>query len=96
MRLAILFGLLLMAWDASPAKALTFCSRPRTPYCVDSFSTFDDEFAFQSCRTEVESFVRDTKRYAECLDEERADAARDANKAVKQFNCKARRETFCP
>lgn len=86
----------LVAFFATPTNAAMFCSEPSEPYCLDTLSNSDDEWAFNSCRSEVESFVDDTNRYTQCLADERNEAVKKANDAVERFNCKARRQGFCP
>jgi hypothetical protein len=80
---------------SSPTLAFGYCTAPRSPYCVDGLIDFSDRFDFDLCRDEVERFVSDTQRYSECLNEERSKAIKKANEVVEQFNCKARRQTFC-
>lgn len=70
-----------------------YCSEPSKPFCLDM--GFNSESDFDMCRYEVESFVRSTNEYVRCLNEAGEDAIRKANRAVEQFNCKARRQSFC-
>lgn len=85
-------AMLLLVVDGSPIEA-HYCSEPIRPYCLDL--DFQSENDFDTCRFEVESFVRSTRAYTQCLDDARNDVVRKANRAVEQFNCKARRERFC-
>jgi hypothetical protein len=85
-------AVLLLVVSGGPTNA-HYCSEPTKPYCLDL--DFQSDGDFDNCRFEVESFVRSTSAYAQCLDDARNDAVRKANRAVEQFNCKARRESFC-
>lgn len=81
---------------ATPASAQMFCSPPPQPYCIDTLGFSRDEFAFQSCRMDVERFQRQVREFVQCLDDERERAIRDLNRAIERFNCHARGESFCP
>jgi hypothetical protein len=95
-RTAVALAGLLGIVTTHQVDAAMFCSEPSKPYCLDSFGDFSDQWEFEKCRSEVEGFVQKSKRYAECLSEARSDAVEKANTVVERFNCKARRERFCP
>lgn len=71
------------------------CSEPTKPYCINAFGTFDNDFSFQSCGDDMERFKRNTSDYLECLQRANDDAVEAYNKAVKTFNCGARKELLC-
>ena len=83
----------------TPAQSF-YCSEPRQPSCIDAFGTFDNEWSFNSCRSDMERYVSDVARYAACLYEEaerEADDARsEANDAIERFNCRAQGGLICP
>lgn len=70
-----------------------FCSEPQPPWCLNG--SLKDEYAFQSCRSEVQGYVKSAEHYADCLRDEANRAIRKANDVVRQFNCKAKGQTFC-
>ena len=93
------------------ASALSFyCSEPSVPYCVNGIGTFDDQFSFDMCKSDMERFVRETEDYNQCV---RAGAEREAEElfrdagnkieeaneelsdTIEEFNCRARREITC-
>jgi hypothetical protein len=83
-----------------PASASTildflFWTEPQEPYCIDSYGTFEDEWAFNSCRREVDSYVDEINRYVDCLNREQDEAIRKANEVIERFNCKANGGSFC-
>lgn len=87
---AILFG----SVNAS-AQYFRRCSEPTTPFCIDSYGTFDDEWSFRRCRSEVEAFVSVVQEFISCTRRNQQEAAEEADRIVERFNCKARGETFC-
>ena len=108
-RVIILFAFTLAGIQS--ATALNFyCSEPSAPYCVNGIGTFDDQFSFDMCKSEMERFVRATEDYNQCV---RDGAEREAEKlfrdagnkieeandelsdAIEEFNCRARREFVC-
>lgn len=78
------------------AEAMGFCSEPTKPYCVDQYGTFEDEWSFERCKSDVSTYVQQVRDYADCLEQERQDAIQAAQKAIERFNCKAKGDTFCP
>jgi len=97
MRFCVLF-LLATAGAVAPqmAAAIMFCSEPSKPYCLDAYGTFDDQWSFDQCRDEVQSFVDSVNRYVDCLGDEQREKTNDANEAVERFNCRASGNDFCP
>lgn len=69
-----------------------FCNEPSRPYCLDYGL---DKYNFDTCRYEVEQFVKRTKEFIQCLDDASSSAADAAKKAVKKFNCLAERNSYC-
>lgn len=84
-----------IALVATEAKAQLFCTKPIEPRCVTAFGTFDDDWAFDRCKRELNDFVAATKIYIDCLNSERDEAIRQTNEVISRFNCKARREIVC-
>jgi len=80
---------------SSSAHAILFCSEPSPPYCIDSYGTFDNDWSFRSCKSEVENYLANVERYLDCLDSEKLETSRKANEVVERFNCKARGDSFC-
>lgn len=66
------------------------CSAPVEPSCVEMLdsSGTSDTFAFDQCRSELESYQSDLKQYFQCLSDE-------LNEMIKKFNCKVKRDGFC-
>lgn len=61
---------LAVAWPAEKAGAYGFCSAPREPSCVDMLGISKDDFSFQMCRSEVESYRQRVQSYIRCLIDE--------------------------
>lgn len=81
------------------ASPFLFCTRPSEPFCIDSYGTFDDEWAFNRCRSEVERYLDEMSEYRSCLlrevEIEIDDAANEARRATERFNCKANGGLIC-
>ncbi len=79
----------------SGAHAFLYCSEPTEPYCLDGSGYFDDRWAFDSCRNDVEQFVREAEDYVDCLEDEQSEVIDQANKAIERFNCRAEGGSYC-
>lgn len=106
MRLWIFVSFAILLPTSNADAQAYYCTEPNEPYCVDSYGTFEDDYRFQSCRREMESYLREVERYEQCVvDEIRriADEAqmdvdrvrRDAEDALERFNCKAEGNSYC-
>ena len=66
-------------------NAYSYCVlEPREPHCVDSYGKWSN-YEFNNCKREVERFIEDSIKYAECRNQ----------KAICKFNCKASGDTYC-
>ena len=77
----------------STAHAL-ICSEPSEPYCIDDFDGFD-RMEFESCRSDVESYLQNVEDYIDCMRREQQRVSEDANDVIEKFNCLAAGETYC-
>lgn len=75
------------------ASVAMFCSEPSAPYCLNS--DFSDKYDFESCQSNMKSYLRNVADYRECLQNESNQALDEANKAIKKFNCRAKGESLC-
>jgi hypothetical protein len=69
------------------------CYEPDPPWCLNS--SLKTDYEFDSCRSEMESYVREVNNYVRCLDRAQDAAIRESNDAVRRFNCKAKGSSFC-
>ncbi|MES2667430.1 MAG: hypothetical protein V4712_15130 [Pseudomonadota bacterium] len=60
------------------AKAQSGCSEPRAPYCLTGFTTFEDEYSFNSCRSELETYQDEVQDFSQCLADEVQDLVDEA------------------
>jgi hypothetical protein len=86
--------LLLIAWSlaaclSTPAGAYVYCSEPSAPSCADDFTSFVDEYDFNSCRDDMEDYRRDVSYYLDCLSTEADETIAEYNRAVEDFNDRA-------
>lgn len=79
----------------SPANAAPYCNRPDPPSCVSMMSINLDEFSFNSCRRDVQSYRDEIEDYKRCLQNDLADAIDEYSSTVRKFNCYAKGETYC-
>jgi hypothetical protein len=91
----IVFGFFSLLVSISQASA--FCSKPDAPYCASSFGSFDDQYEFDRCKREMESYKDDVESFLRCqnlkieqIRSERQRAIDDYNEAVESFNRRAR------
>lgn len=95
-----LIALCIVSFFNGTTAAWSYCTAPDVPRCVTGFSTFEDEYSFNSCRQELDQMRDDVVEHSNCLkrqiDDEvlkaqRADDAAQATykSAVEYWNCKA-------
>lgn len=93
--LVVIVALSMLALGNSSAHARR-CWRPDPPSCLDYYGTFEDDFSFENCKREMESYLDEVTTYQECLQKDINEIADEANEQIKKFNCKASGESFCP
>lgn len=95
-RIAVNLALCLIVVLSSnfPSYAIMMCSEPRDPGCP-IFGNFDDQFAFDSCKAEMESYANRVDRYLQCLNDEKSGVVKKYNKSVERFNCFASGNDIC-
>ena len=81
--------------SSTQSNAFFFCNEPRAPSCVDGSGYFDDSSEFDRCKSDVESFVSETKDFVQCLTDASNEAVKAGNDAVEQFNCRAEGRSYC-
>ena len=79
----------------APTSALAFCSEPSKPYCIEGYGNFTDKYEAESCQSEVERFVENSRDYVQCLVTEQNESVEEANDVIKKFNCRIQGETIC-
>ena len=80
---------------ASDADASLYCSEPTEPSCISMLAISRDEFSFDTCRSEVESYLDEVRDYQQCLRDEINEKTDEANRVVEQFNCYAQGNELC-
>lgn len=79
-----------------PLKAWAYCSVPddSPPSCTEQMfqKRFADEWAFRSCKGDVEAYLSELEDWVMCVQRE---AEERSDEAVKQFNCKVEGDDFC-
>lgn len=83
----------MVAFVPAAAQAL-WCSEPSQPYCIDDYDGFT-RTEFDSCRYDVEAYLRDVRQYVECLQEEQQKVSGEADEVIENFNCLASGESYC-
>ncbi|RWN98692.1 hypothetical protein [Mesorhizobium sp.] len=92
---------LAMASGTGVSPALAYCSEPSAPYCATSYGSFNEQYEFESCKQEMESYQSEVEDFLSCNNREAQDAidtAKRANdnaiseydNAVQSFNSRAR------
>jgi hypothetical protein len=90
---AVLIAVMTLMSASQPASAYGFCSEPRPPWCANH--GFNDKSSYESCRREMETYLRDVENYLECLRKKAKDTADESDKAVQRFNCNAEGRSVC-
>ncbi|WP_439616656.1 hypothetical protein [Shinella sp.] len=78
------------------------CSEASVPYCAERHSEFDDEWEFDRCKRDMESYKSEVEEYLTCRNAEAEEAIEEAkrdneeaidayNDAVASFNRRAGR-----
>ncbi|MFV0798931.1 hypothetical protein OHI65_08545 [Brucella sp. MAB-22] len=77
-----------------PGSAFAYCSKPSAPSCASSFGSFDDEWEFDRCKREMESYQSEVEDFAQCVQRQAKDdideAVSEYEDAVSSFNRRAR------
>lgn len=68
---------------ATAETAFAYCSEPSAPYCASSYGAFDDQWEFDRCRSEMESYRDEVEEFVSCL-QRKVDAAFDEAEDVKR------------
>ena len=93
-----LFVLSLPIFCASNSSAF-YCNEPSEPSCIDMLGISRDQFSFDMCKSEVESYLSDVQSYKDCLINEAkskmADVSNEASSVIDKFNCYARGSSIC-
>ena len=91
---------LLLAF-APTSEALAYCSEPSSPSCASNYGSFDDEWEFDRCKREMESYKGEVEEFLRCNNNEAEaalqkarsdndDALSEYNNTVESFNRRAR------
>lgn len=90
---------LVTALPIGEVSAYGFCSTPSEPSCINMLGISKDDFTFQMCRSELESYRQQVQSYIRCMvDEvnmEKEKQARELDRAIDRFNCYAKGGTTC-
>ena len=86
-RITIFAGIFLFA---NAGVSYAYCSKPDAPYCASQYGKFDDQYDFDRCKREVESFKSEVEDFLSCQRRENQQAIDDYNEAVESFNRRAR------
>jgi hypothetical protein len=63
-----------------PANSWAFCSEPSAPFCAESYGPFNDQWDFDNCKREMESYKSEIEDYLECNRNE----VEEANEKVRR------------
>jgi hypothetical protein len=72
------------------SSAFFRCSEPDAPYCATSYGAFDDEYDFDRCKSDMESYQSEVEEFLGCLKRESEQTLSEYNDAVESFNRRAR------
>jgi hypothetical protein len=69
---------------AFPLEALAYCSEPSAPSCASRYGSFDDEWEFDRCKSEMESYQSDVEQFISCNNDEAQRAVEEAKRASER------------
>lgn len=94
---AAVYAAALIVVRTPPALAQFFhCLTPQTPSCVTWSMRFEDDFAIESCRRDMQTYQRHVDEYRRCVTESANSVREQFDRDMRRFECRARRESFCP
>lgn len=82
-----------VAFTPTTGQAL-WGSEPTQPYCINDYDGFTRD-EYDSCRSDVEAYLRDVEDYINCLRKEQNRVSDEANDVIDKFNCLASGESYC-
>jgi hypothetical protein len=99
MRSLVLAAAIVLVGACEPA--LAYCSAPSAPFCATRFGSFDDQYDFDRCKSEMDSYKNDAESFLSCQKREADDylatlkrksdgVIEEYNSAVETFNRRAR------
>lgn len=74
----LLCSLLLGA--ALPNGAFAYCSEPTAPSCVSGFGAFEDQWEYDSCKSDLDSYRSEVEDFISCQRREARDAVDEAER----------------
>lgn len=93
MRKILLIAAILSLSPIGEAYAF-YCSEPSAPSCASRYGSFDDEWEFDRCKREMESYKNDVESFIDCNNQqarrENEEAISEYGNAVDSFNRRAR------
>lgn len=91
----IAFALACAIGAEAQAQTYNSCFEPAPPDCIDRYGTFDDEWSFNRCKRDVESYIDDVSMFRSCLANWHEAVGYEVDEVIERFNCKARGESYC-
>ncbi|MBP2236148.1 hypothetical protein J2Z31_002662 [Sinorhizobium kostiense] len=71
--------------------AWAYCSEPSAPSCADGYGSFQDEWEFNSCKSDMETYKSEIEDFISCKQREVDEANEAARKAAEEAEDVARR-----
>ncbi len=66
-----------------------YCSEPSAPSCASGYGNFDDEWEFNNCKSEMESYQSNIEDFVRCKQGEVDDANGEAEEAARKAKTEA-------
>lgn len=76
---------------ASTGTASAWCIEPSAPSCASNFGSFTDQFEFDICKSDMESYRSQLEEFARCRQREVDEANETAKRAVDEAEEVARK-----
>ncbi|MEX0693044.1 MAG: hypothetical protein WD075_01240 [Rhodospirillales bacterium] len=87
---AFIFSLVVIV-QPMVAQAVTLCSSPMRPTCIDVDFTYDDELGMVRCKQDLQRFVDDANKYTVCLQKLIKETKQEITDSQKSFEGKSKK-----
>ena len=78
------FAALVALVVAAPSSAFAYCFEPSAPYCASTYMEFSDEYEFDRCKREMETYASEVETFTQCRQDEVQELADTAEEEARQ------------
>lgn len=71
------------------------CHAPDEPYCITGYGTFESDYSFNTCKSDLENYRTEVEDFLSCQKRAANELIDEYNEAVRKFNCRAKGQSYC-